>query len=147
MKGGLFVAFDLESKRFLKGFSLVVGLMDAATGIGLVFLPVLTLQLMGLDAGAYATSLIRFIGTFVFASGGLYLWGLILGKRTSSREPLYFAWVATSWIRLCVGTSTGIMIAIGELSPGWLSVPMADLSIAIFQLYLIWTGAFSLQQK
>ena len=56
------MAFDLESKRFLKGFSLVVGLMDAATGIGLVFLPVLTLQLMGLDAGAndYVTKPFKF---------------------------------------------------------------------------------------
>lgn len=141
------MAFNLESMRFLKGFSLVVGLMDMATGIGLVVVPVLTLQLMGLDASAYATPMIRFIGTFVFASGGLYLLGLVSGNRTGAREPLYFAWVATSWIRLCVGTSTGIMIASGELSPGWLSVPLADLSIAMFQLYLIRTGAFSLQQK
>lgn len=124
-------------RGFIFYFSLTVGLVESATGIGLVLVPDLVLELMGHPVNRYPLELVRFIGAFVFAVGGLYLWGVCFSRKEYSVGPMLYAWLATGWVRLCVALVTGTMVLSGALTIAWISVPLTDAALGLFQLFWI----------
>lgn len=107
--------------------------MDTSTGVLLLLVPSLSLTLMNLGETTAPIAYLRFIGAFVFAVGTLYFaaWRLAdLGRLVEWR----ILWLATAWARLCVGTTVSILIASGALEVGWVSVPVADLGLGVYQM-------------
>lgn len=112
--------------------ALAAGLMDSLTGLALIGFPHATAHLMGVTATPETAPYLRFLGAFVFAIGSLYIVGerYALAKRFTEWALL---WRTTAWVRLCVGTTVLGMIITGALEIAWLAVPLADLSLAVYQ--------------
>lgn len=115
---------------------LLAFLMDGGTGLFLIFAPDFTLGMMGLDSAGVPLAYLRFIGAFVFAIGSLYgiAWRSLLAERFIEWSVL---WIATAWMRLCVGSTVLVMILSGTLPSAWSSVPVADLGLGIFQFWYL----------
>lgn len=122
--------------------SLLAGIADSLTGLGLILLPAQILNLMGIEGEAYPLSLIRFIGAFVFATGSLYLIGYVLCRAKESWQTLRIVWVSTAWIRACVAVVTGFMILTGGLLNSWIPVPLTDGLLAILQCGWVFSNRF-----
>ncbi|MDQ8202254.1 hypothetical protein [Pelagicoccus sp. SDUM812003] len=119
-------------KRIRDWVCLGAGLMDAGTGVMLVVAPLFTYRLMGLSIEGVDSAFTRFIGAFVFSVGGLYLFAFreaVAGRRQSWNA----LWLATAWIRLWVGVVTLGLISAGGLEFAWISVPVSDLALAVYQ--------------
>ena len=68
----------MNRHRFLKGWSLAAGVMDAVTGLMLVFVPGLVLSLLMIEAPSpEAMVYLRWIGVIVLAVGLSY--GIAVG--------------------------------------------------------------------
>lgn len=107
--------------------------MDSGTGVSLLFAPLFTLNLMGVDTAGVPEVYIRYIGAFVFAVGTLYGWALS-SLRKGRLIEWRTLWLATAWARVCVGVSVATLILSGSLEAAWWSVPGADLGLALCQV-------------
>lgn len=124
-------------------YTLLAGLADTLTGIGLILMPAFTLKLMGIDPVHHQLPLVRFIGAFVAATGSLYLLGLSKRSLPAFWNRLESIWAATAWIRTWVAAVTTWMILTGDLSLSWVAVPLTDSILATFQFIWIKTGRFN----
>jgi hypothetical protein len=125
-------------EKFTRGLALVAGTLDFCTGLGLVFGPGKTLQLMRVAAlGSEAETFLRFTGVFVGLVGFSYLWALRRGPR-----ELATVLALTCWFRLAVGLFCSWAILGGRLSPAWWSVPATDFILAVGQFWLLRKGVF-----
>lgn len=121
----------LKRSRWL---ALLAGLMDFGTGLGMVFLPTLTLSLMLVPVPEGAALLYaRFVGVFVGAVGFSYLWALAGGRSDNLRGVLRF----TIPFRLGAGSFCLVAVATGALAPMWLSVTVADYALVALQAWLL----------
>lgn len=123
----------IRVSRFVKWYCALAGLMDAGTGLLLLVVPAFTLKLMGVESEGEPTPYIRFIGAFVFSVGCLYLAAWYVIDKLLLRE-WNILWLVTAWIRLCVGLTVSVLLFTQQLDLEWISVPIADLGLAIFQL-------------
>lgn len=113
--------------------ALGAGTLDFATGLGLVFLPALTLRLMGVaPVEESAETYLRFLGVFVGLVGFSYLWALRRGP-LALRQVLEL----TVFYRLGAGAFGAWAVATGRLEPAWVSVPGTDFVLAAVQLWLL----------
>jgi hypothetical protein len=113
--------------------ALGAGLMDAATGAGLVLLPALTLRLMGVPSpGAEALGFVRFVGVFVGSVGLSYL---VAWRRDERALRAVFDF--TRIFRVGAGVFTGFMVLGAGWPPAWLAVTVADLGLAVAQSVLL----------
>ena len=99
--------------------ALAAGAMDTATGVGLVLLPVWTLQRMGIaPPGPEALGFVRFVGVFVGAVGLSYLvaWG------RGHDRALRTVFDITRLFRTGAGVFTGVMV----FAAVWLGVAFAS---------------------
>ena len=130
-------AQTLQRSRLL---ALLAGGMDFGTGLGMVFLPALTLRLMMVPVpGEEGLIYARFVGVFVGMVGASYLWALLGGRAADLRAVLRF----TIPFRLGAGTFCAVAVARGWLSPMWLSVTLADYGLVALQTVLVkgsWEG-------
>jgi hypothetical protein len=114
--------------------ALAAGLMDGATGAGLVALPAWTLRQMGVSPpGAEALEFVRFVGVFVGAVGLSYL---IAWARRGDRA-LLAVFDFTRVFRGGAGLFTGAMVMAGGWSPAWLAVTVTDLGLVVIQSWLL----------
>jgi hypothetical protein len=119
-------------------FSLCAGGMDASTGLLLMTVPAWTLGLMRVALPEpEALVYIRFIGSFVFGVGSLYLFALCPYVRRGRTETLNLVFGVTAWLRGVVFVFTSCAIVSGALSTSWLSVPLADGCFALFQFWIV----------
>lgn len=126
----------MKTNRSIEWICVLACLMDAGTGMMLIALPAFTLTMMGLDPAGEPLAYLRFIGAFVFAIGTLY--GLGWRYLKSGRVVEWgVVWIATAWARLCVGTTVLGLIVSGGLSVAWISVPIADLGLGLFQFWYL----------
>lgn len=130
-----------QSSTLVCWATLLLGAMDTASGFLMFVAPAFTIRLMGISE-SYQDVLIRFIGAFVFGVGSLYLLALGWSKLTRSWQALRIVWMGTGWIRLCVGLGTSVFIMQGQLSIAWITVPLADLLTAAFQIATVLSGKF-----
>ena len=108
------------------------GVMDTATGLGLLFFPEPVMNLIGIEAASKETML-RLVGAFVFGVGSLYLLGWIRQVKRVDRPILSEVWMATAWIRACVGLAVLSLVMTRLLESAWLLVAATDLGLAAFQ--------------
>lgn len=111
----------------------VAGLLDLGAGLGIVFLPVLTLRLMLVAVpGAEALVYVRFVGVFVAAIGASYLYAL--GRGGGALRGVFGFTVP---FRLGAGAFCAVMVTRGELAPMWLIVTLADLGLVVAQVWFL----------
>lgn len=129
---------SLSPTRVARGLALGAGLLDFCTGAGLALAPGPLLGLMGVPVpGAEALVYLRWLGAFVGAVGGSYLFALVAGGAARLRGVLEF----TILFRLAAGAFSAVAIARGWLAPAWTSVPVTDFSLAAVQAWLLAKGA------
>jgi hypothetical protein len=127
-----------RNERIARGLALGAGLLDFFTGLGLVFLPALTLRLMGVTpAAGAAETYLRFLGVFVGLVGFSYLWALRRGPAV-----LRQVFALTVFFRLAAGSFGVWALATGRLEPAWASVPVTDFALAAAQAWLLRSGVF-----
>lgn len=120
--------------RRARWLALLVGLMDAGTGLGLLFAPGLVLKLMQVPAPvAGAWIFVRWVGVFVAAVGTSYLWALWRGGVTR----LVVILECTLLFRTAVAIFVLAAWHLDVLSAAWLSVAATDLAVAALQAVLI----------
>jgi len=108
--------------------------MDFATGAGLCVAPALTLSLMQVAVPSQeALAYVRFVGVFVGAVGFSYLGGWWGKSATHLRAVFRF----TIPFRLGAGTFCAVAVVVGEWSPMWLSVTVADGGLMALQIWLL----------
>ena len=117
-----------------RAVTLLAGLMDTLTGLGLLIAPALTLRAMLAPMpGSEALIYVRFIGAFVFAVGAVYLLAWRRGEAGTFKSVFQFMIPVVATI----GLFTGGAVLAGGLSPAWLSVTFTDLLLAGLQVWLL----------
>ena len=126
----------MNKAQFLKLWSLVMGSMDAITGLLLIIAPALVLHLLKI-APPSAESLIylSWIGVFVMAVGLSY--ALALGGRRLRGETV---WIFTALVRILVAVFLTVRILDGSLAPAWAAVAISDGSVALIQGIIVRKG-------
>jgi len=127
----------MKTIRWAKALALGAGAMDTATGLGLVFAPVLTLGAMRVEAPA-AESLVflRWVGAFVGAVGASYLVALARGGAARLRD----VFATTLLFRAAAGGYCACAVAAGWLEPRWATVALTDGALVVAQLWLLRRG-------
>lgn len=123
----------MKTTAFVRRLALLAGALDLCTGIGLTFLPRLTLELMLVPVpDRQALVYLRFIGAFVASVGASYLWAL---ARPMERLRVIFG--STLLFRSFVGSFCLVAVITGQLPPAWLTVAITDLGLAATQGWLL----------
>lgn len=118
-------------KVFLRWWNVGVGAMDACTGLLLLFVPIWTLRLMGLQPiGAEAQIFLSWMGAFVFGVGASYF----LALRVRLPEEGEMIWKMTALVRAVIAMFVIVQVSRGTLEPLWLSVAATDALVALVQL-------------
>lgn len=123
--------------RFARTFSLIVGVMDLGTGLGLLLAPDFTLHQMHVTPpSGEALAFMRFVGVFVGAVGFSYLWAI------ATRDPLRLrtTLLLTAFFRAGAGIYTGVAVATGTFEAAWLAVTVTDLACVGLQSWLVAKG-------
>ena len=130
--------------RFAQFLALVAGLLDFGVGLGLVFLPVKVLPLMGTPTPSdEALVYLRFVGAFVAAVGASYLWALRRRLDSGDATLLRSTLEITIIFRLAAGSFSAWALLQGWLVSAWASVPATDFALAIAQGWLLSRGALA----
>ncbi len=120
-------------------YCMAVGAMDAVTGLLLVFVPEITLSLMGLEM-VQEPVLLRWIGVFVFSVGCMYLLPFLTPAGRDRLAQLVLSLKATALARACVACFVVVAIVGGQLEIAWGSVAAVDCICAVIQLTMLWRG-------
>lgn len=116
----------------------LIGLCDALTGIGLLLVPTLVLQILGTTVAPETLVFVQYIGVFVFAVGLSYFLPYFIGKQLCSRDQrICYTWIVTAVIRICVASFVVLQLLLGGLSINWLLVAVTDASLAAVQFYYL----------
>ena len=116
----------------------LIGLCDALTGVGLLLVPTLILQILGTTVAPETLVFVQYIGVFVFAVGLSYFLPYFSGEQLCSRdERILYTWIVTAVIRICVASFVVVQLLLGGLGIYWLLVAVTDASLAAVQFYYI----------
>lgn len=125
----------MNKKKFVVGWSVVVGSMDSLTGLLLVVAPAFVLSLLGIaPPSADALVFLSWIGVFVVGVGLSY--ALALGDRRRGKA----VWMVTALVRTLVAMFVAWRIDDGSLPPAWAAVALTDLVVAVVQAAVIRAG-------
>ncbi len=139
---------NIKSKHFAKYYNLFAGLLDSLTGFLLVCSPVFVLSMLGINEPSNSLVFIRYIGVFVFSTGASYF--ISFAEKYLNTQGLILSiviWHITCLTRILVALFIVTQVLWGELSTPWLLVGASDLSIALFQIYLIQINRVFLNAK
>ena len=114
-------------------FCFIAGLCDATTGVLLVFVPALTLRLMGIEPAPSDPTFLRFVGVFVGGVGLSYLYPWALDARRRE-ERVWTVLEVSAGLRLLVAAFVLASVATGALVARWSMVAVTDLAFALVQL-------------
>ncbi|MES2657756.1 MAG: hypothetical protein V4689_04010 [Verrucomicrobiota bacterium] len=121
--------------KFLKFWSVAVGSMDAVTGLLLVFVPALVLNLLGIETpSADALVFVSWMGVFIAGVGLSY--AMALGKRSRGET----VWAFTAMIRILVAVFLTIRILDGTLAANWGVVGGCDGIVGLVQVVILRLG-------
>jgi len=124
----------MPTTKIARLLALVAGSLDFCTGTGLIFFPKQILPLMRVEIPHNeALVYLSFVGAFVAAVGGCYLWALFRGGLARLRSTLEL----TILFRLSAGSFSAVAIWLGWLSSAWVSVPATDFALVGLQLWLL----------
>jgi hypothetical protein len=126
----------MTKSNFLKIWSVMVGAMDALTGLLLILTPASVLRVLRVEAPSPdAMMFLSWIGVFVMAVGLSY--GFALGKHRGRGETV---WMFTALVRILVAVFLTIEIAQGNMVPAWAVVALSDGLVAMVQLVIVRKG-------
>ena len=126
----------MTKTRFLKIWSVMVGAMDALTGLLLILAPGVVLRLLEIEAPSHdAMVFLSWIGVFVMAVGLSY--GFALGRHRGHGETV---WMFTSLARSLVALFLIIHITMGNMAPAWAVVAAGDGLVALVQMVILRKG-------
>ena len=129
----------MRTLKIARGLAWVAGGMDAATGLGLLVAPSLTLGAMQVAApGPEALVFLRWVGAFVGAVGASYLVAFARGGAGRLRETL----AITILFRVAAGGYCAVAVAAASLEPRWIVVALTDGALAAVQLWLLRRGGW-----
>lgn len=121
--------------KFLRFWSVAVGVMDALTGLILIFAPTVVLGLLGISPPSQdALVFLNWIGVFVTAVGLSY--SMALGRRGWGEA----VWAFTALVRLAVALFLTVNILSGVLAMAWALVGISDGLVALVQIVILWNG-------
>lgn len=120
--------------------SYLVGACDALTGLLLMFSPLLTLRLMGIKTIPLEPVYLQYIGAFVFGVGAVYFMPALSSQNKEKVQSVLTLWKITALMRLSVGSFVAFQLFQKGLDPAWISVPLTDLSLAAFQIFIVKKG-------
>jgi hypothetical protein len=126
------------TERKILFYNLSVGACDSLTGVLLVFFPLLTLKLMGIESLPVEPVYLSFVGVFVFSVGISYFIPYLV-ESSQKLLAMKYVWIFSSLVRFFVAIFVVAKIINGNLVLGWFSVAFTDLAIAFFQFYLLKT--------
>ena len=133
---GLRIMTARINKQVIGWWNLAVGSMDAATGILLVFLPAVTLRVMGLPVpGAEGLTYLSWVGVFVTTVGCAYYLAIGVPKTHAEFCIWKTVWKITALARSLVGAFVIWKIAAGDIGVRWIMVALADWAVAGVQWY------------
>lgn len=122
----------MNRAKFLKFWSIAVGLMDAVTGLLLVVAPELVLRMLRIPSPSPdALVFLSWIGVFVAGVGLSY--AMALGKRARGET----VWAFTAMMRILVALFLMVKILEGSLLAVWGVVAVSDALVGVFQIVLI----------
>lgn len=128
--------------NFLRFWSVTVGSMDALTGLLLILVPTLVLQVLGIaPPSADALVFLSWIGVFVTGVGLSY--AMALGRRSRGEA----VWMFTAMVRMLVAVFLTIKIVRGALPEVWGIVAASDGLVAVVQLIILRLGWWKGVQK
>ena len=111
------------------------------TGPWLVAAPASVLAVLGVEPEPAADLLyLSFVGVFVGAVGGSYLWALWRWRYRADAAGLRTVWAVTLLFRLAAGSFVLAQVALDNLAAGWLAVPAVDFLLAAAQVWLLRAG-------
>ena len=107
------------------------GLMDAVTGLCLLFFPIWTLEMMKVTARPDDANLTSYIGVFVLTVGCSQFLAGKFPTDLISAERWKTIWKITSLVRFCVAFFVLSKVLSSEFDPAWISVTLTDFSVAM----------------
>jgi hypothetical protein len=120
--------------RIARTLAVLAGALDLSTGLGLVFWPGLTYALMQVSAPTGEALVYgRFVGVVVAAVGLSYLLAWRSGRVDELRAQFRF----TLPFRFGAGSFCAGAVALGWLTPMWLSVVVTDYTLVVAQIVLL----------
>jgi hypothetical protein len=123
----------MSKLNFLKIWSVMVGGMDAFTGLLLIVTPATVLRLLRIEAPGEDTLVyLSWIGVFVLAVGLSY--GLALGKHRGRGEAV---WLFTALVRILVAVFIVTQITRKTMAPAWIVVALSDGIVATVQMVIL----------
>jgi Na+-driven multidrug efflux pump len=126
----------MNKTRFLKFWSLMVGAMDALTGLLLILAPGLVLRMLRIEIPSPDVLVfLSWIGVFVMAVGLSY--GFALRGRRSAGETV---WMFTALVRMMVCVFLIIHMTLGDMALAWLPVALSDGLVAAVQFFILRKG-------
>jgi hypothetical protein len=126
----------MTKHNFLKIWSVMVGAMDALTGLLLMLAPAAVLRVLRIEApSADALVYLSWIGVFVMAVGLSY--GFALGRHRGHGETV---WMFTALARILVTVFLVIQITRETMAPAWLVVALSDGVVALVQMMILRKG-------
>jgi Na+-driven multidrug efflux pump len=125
----------MNKKKFVMGWSIAVGAMDAVTGLLMVVAPEMVLKMLGIaPVSPDALVFLSWMGVFVGGVGLSYV--IALGDRRMGQA----VWMVTALVRLLVAVFVTWRIADGSLAGAWVSVALTDLVVAVVQTAVVRAG-------
>jgi hypothetical protein len=126
----------MTKHSFLRIWSVMVGAMDALTGLLLILAPAAVLRVLRIEAPSVdALVYLSWIGVFVMAVGLSY--GFALGKHRGHGETV---WMFTSLARIMVAVFLVIQITRETMAPAWMGVALSDGFVALAQMMILRKG-------
>ena len=119
--------------QLILAYQLLTGLSDFTTGVLLIFVPALTLHLMGLHVPDASLPYLSYVGVFVLSVGLACLYGALLLLRKKARARLETVWLLTALTRALVAIFVVCRIVSGSLEAGWITVAITDAIFALVQ--------------
>ena len=113
------------------------GIMDALTGLCLIFAPVWTLGMMKVAPRPEAPHLVSYIGVFVFAVGCSHFLAGRFPSDALSRERWKTIWKTTSIVRFSVAAFVLSRVLSGSFETAWLAVTATDFTVALIFIALL----------
>lgn len=122
----------MNTKRIIFILHYFSGIMDAITGLCLIFAPTWTLNMMRVPPQEDAPHLVSYIGTFVFAVGCSHFFAGYYPTSLISRERWRTLWKVSSLVRYCIAGFVLSRVLTGAFDIGWLAVTLTDFTVAKF---------------
>lgn len=127
---------SLSRKNSLLLFVLLLGAGDMVTGVLLFVAPGFIAALLGGPSLEGSLVFLRYVGLFVFAVGGMYVWAW-RALRCADGKSFRIVLEITAWVRGVIAVGVLCLVFQGELSPVWFLICCYDGMSSVIQIVIV----------